>query len=357
MTMLNRVRGSRSAFSGAVVAAVLGAAVSSAPAVICIGPRQLVQPADQLTGGFAQYVGRFGNYVGVPISARHFVSSSHVGNAGGGTFFFRNGTAAETGYAYFVKGVDQDVTVYELNAGQPSFTLWAPIYNRTNEVGKALMLVGRGRDKGPQLFQAGNFIGWFWASTDDFALTWGTNTVNQTAVFGGPPGFAGDYLLFTFDQPAGPTEGIAALNDSTGPVFIVDPADGVAKLAAMVSGVDGGYSGTANGPQFSGALFDTRGLFIGPNLISGPNPIPINTYAARLSTRGTFLRGAAGVPPKPCPADLTGDRRVDTNDLVRFLGAFGSSGPTGIAGDVNDDGAVNTADLTVFLGQFGVGCP
>ncbi len=337
--------------------AALLSLTAAADAVICIGPRRFVQPADQQSGEFAQYVGRFGNYVGVPISPRHFVSSTHVGNAGGGAFYFRNGTGVETSYAYFLRAVDEDVSVYELSAGQPSFTLWAPVYNRTNEVGKPLTLIGRGRDKGPALNQGGNFIGWFWAGTDDFALTWGTNAVNQTAVFGGPPGFAGDYLLFTFDQAAGPGEGTAALNDSTGPVFITDPSDGVVKLAALISAVDGGYSGTPNGPQFSGALFDTRGLYLGPNLITGPVPIPINTYAARMSTRADFLRTHANVPPKPCPADLTGDRRVDTADLVRLLGAFGATGATGIPGDLNDDGAVNTADLTGFLGQFGGNCP
>ncbi len=335
----------------------LSALAPSAEAVICIGPRIPVTPADQLVGGVAQYVGRFGNYTAVPISPRHFVTASHIGNAGGGTFFYKNGTATETAYAYTLAGVDEDISVYQLSAGQPSFTLWSPIYTRSNEVGKPLVVLGRGRDKGPELNQAGNFIGWFWASTDDFLLTRGTNTVSQTAFFNGPPGFAGHYLLFTFDQSAGPTEATAALNDSTGPIFITDPADGVTKLAATISAVDGGYSGTANGPQFSGALFDTRGLFIGGSLISGPNPIPINTYAARMSQRLTFLRNTAGVPPLPCPADLNADRAIDTNDLVRFLGAFGTTVVPGAPGDINEDGQINTADLTAFLGAFGTRCP
>lgn len=339
--------------------AALGAllAAAHAHAVICIGPRQVVAPADKLAGGIAQYVGRFGNYTGTPIAPRYFVAANHIGNAGAGVFIYANGTATETTYACSLAGVDQDVAVYKLNDAQPSFTLWAPIYTRTNEVGLPLVCLGRGRDKGPPLNQAGNFIGWFWASTDDFVLTHGTNAVSTTMVFGGPPGFAGDYLLFTFDQAAGNTEACAALNDSSGPIFITDPADGVVKLAATITAVDGGYSGTANGPQFSGALFDTRGLFVGATLIQGPNPIPINTYAARMSTRQTFLRAVANVPPLPCPADLNGDRAVDTSDLVRFLGTFGTEVFPGAPGDLNEDGRVNTADLTMFLGMFGVPCP
>lgn len=50
--------------------------------------------------------------------------------------------------------------------------------------------------------------------------------------------------------------------------------------------------------------------------------------------------------------DLNADGAVNTADLTRFLGQFGSSGAF-LDADLNCDGAVNTADLTLFLGRFG----
>lgn len=54
-----------------------------------------------------------------------------------------------------------------------------------------------------------------------------------------------------------------------------------------------------------------------------------------------------------CPSDFTGDARVDTNDLIPFLAAFGTGGSSVAAYDLNGDGSVNTPDLVRFLGDFG----
>jgi hypothetical protein len=58
----------------------------------------------------------------------------------------------------------------------------------------------------------------------------------------------------------------------------------------------------------------------------------------------------------PCPGDLNNDNAVNTADLTRFLGRFGSSVLRGSNGDFNGDALVNTADLTYFLGRFGSAC-
>ncbi len=63
----------------------------------------------------------------------------------------------------------------------------------------------------------------------------------------------------------------------------------------------------------------------------------------------------AGVP-RPVVGDLNADRRVDTQDLVSFLGQFGQSVTPGTAADLNADGVVNVLDLTIFLGAFGKVC-
>ncbi len=344
----------------AVLAAIAIAAASAvAPAslgVINFGTRQVLQPADYLPGGRAQFVGRFGQYLGTPISPKYFVTANHIGNAGGGQFFYRNGTTTETQYTVTLAGAQDDLAIWQISGGDATFATWAPIYTRFNEAGKPMQAVGRGADKGPSLSTSFGLIGWFWGPQDAVAA-WGTNTVTGTISFGGPPGFAGQYLYWDFDQGQGDTECIVAVGDSGGPVFITDPADGILKLAGTITGVDGGYSGAPNGSQFSGALFDTRGLYLGPTLITGPNPIPASSYAVRLANRLNFLRSVAGVPPLPCPSDMNADRTINTADLTVLLSRFGQTVVPGSAGDVNEDGVVNTTDLTIFLAAFGTNCP
>ena len=53
-----------------------------------------------------------------------------------------------------------------------------------------------------------------------------------------------------------------------------------------------------------------------------------------------------------CAADLTADGRVDIDDLLLLLAAFGSSG----AGDIDSDGATSVADLLLLLSAYGGAC-
>jgi hypothetical protein len=71
----------------------------------------------------------------------------------------------------------------------------------------------------------------------------------------------------------------------------------------------------------------------------------------------SVLPAIAAVVPPACVGDLNGDNAVNTADLTRFLGRFGTTVTPGGPGDLNFDGVVNTADLTRFLGRFGQTCP
>ncbi|MGP1346736.1 MAG: FG-GAP-like repeat-containing protein [Phycisphaerales bacterium] len=53
-----------------------------------------------------------------------------------------------------------------------------------------------------------------------------------------------------------------------------------------------------------------------------------------------------------CPADLSGDGEIDSDDLGQLLGSFGSGG----AGDIDGDGDTDSDDLGVLLGLFGTSC-
>ncbi len=55
-----------------------------------------------------------------------------------------------------------------------------------------------------------------------------------------------------------------------------------------------------------------------------------------------------------CPADLTGDGVVNTQDFIAFLGAWSAGEPIA---DWNNDGVINTQDFVAFLGDWAAGCP
>lgn len=74
-----------------------------------------------------------------------------------------------------------------------------------------------------------------------------------------------------------------------------------------------------------------------------------------MATRGwneSDLR-TAGLPPAPCPSDLSGDGMIDGADLGAVLSAWGPC--AGCAADLNDDGVVDGGDLGALLSSWG-GC-
>lgn len=60
--------------------------------------------------------------------------------------------------------------------------------------------------------------------------------------------------------------------------------------------------------------------------------------------------------PVPCPADITGDRRVSLSDLGVVLSAYGCSAAP-CAGDVTGDQIVDLSDVALVLSAFGQDCP
>jgi hypothetical protein len=89
--------------------------------------------------------------------------------------------------------------------------------------------------------------------------------------------------------------------------------------------------------------------------------LPAGDYSVEYQAEVTVVGGEAtsdvGFLLMSRSADLNSDGAVNTLDLVRFLGKFGSSGlnswSEGTEADLNGDGNVDTADLVVLLGRFG----
>lgn len=284
----------------------------SAFAIITMGGagRNLTPAPDNL----GQYVGTFGDVLGIPIAPRYFVTAAHVGNPG--TFQFQNGTSTSTLYHPVSVAVDNDLAVYRIATSDPSFTLFAPLYTVGGEAGRELITLGRGTARGSPFLAADSSLrGWSWGPIDH-ATSWGRNNVTDTLW---TPDH-GDLLTFTFDRRLdggggllNPDEAIYSSLDSGGPVFIRDPYDGVWKLAGINFAVDGRFSLTQGGPFTDAALFDARGLWVGddgdatyldPSKFTGP--LPASSYATRIATRYGFLAQATGftVVPEPSAACL-----------------------------------------------------
>lgn len=265
-------------------------------------------PGGALAGSGWQYQGLFGNFLGTAISPNHFITAAHVGLAST-TFVskdFFNGvsditytinTTANSG-AGFWNIAGTDLRIFQING---TFSSYAPLYTSNNELGKELVVMGRGTQRGPTVSLSNIDIGWRWGSADSKAR-WGTNQVAATVADSG----GAQYLYATFDAAAGGNEAHLSSGDSGGSVFIKD--GGVWKLAGINYAVDGSwqYTNEKNETQFDAALFDAGGMYVG-NDTNGwtlvPNdvePVPSGFYSTRISSYQSQIFAITGVPEPEC---------------------------------------------------------
>jgi hypothetical protein len=245
------------------------------------------------------FTGRFGGFLGTAIGPKHIITATHVGSSG--TFLYSDGGAFENSYNITLAGTLNDLAIYQI-VGPQTFGHWIPIYTGSNEVGKQLVGIGNGTTRGNPVNtpSTSNLAGWEWGSGSTLR-SWGINTATQIVDPALTGTFGGDYVYTTFTRNLdgggnllNPDSYIFSGGDSGGATFLFDD-DGRWKLAGINSLVDQ-VSQTSNGPGYAAALFDARGFFDGPNLLDGPNPIPLGSYATRISSRQDFILGIVAVP-------------------------------------------------------------
>lgn len=245
------------------------------------------------------YTGRFGGFLGTAIGPQHLITATHVG--GSATFLYADGGAVEQSYNITLVGTQNDLAIYQIN-GPQTFSHYVPIYTGTNEVGKQLVVIGNGTTRGNPVNtpSTSNLAGWEWGGGGTLR-SWGINTSTNIVNPGLVGTFGGDYVYTTFTRtldgngnPTNPDSYVFSGGDSGGATFLLDD-DGRWKLAGINSLVDQ-VSQTSNGPGYAAALFDARGFFDGPNLLGGPDPIPLGSYATRISSRQEFILGLVAVP-------------------------------------------------------------
>ena len=247
-------------------------------------------PMGPFAGSGWQFEGQWGGVLGTPIAPQYFITAAHVGGNVGDTFTFDN--VSYTTVAMF-NSPNSDLRIWEVSGTFPTF---APLYTANNEVGKSLVVFGRGAPRGGAVMMGSDTKGWFLQSSDG-VQRWGTNVVSSITT-----GTAqqGDFLTAAFDHIGG-TEASLSFGDSGGAVFIQD-AMGNWKLAGINYGIDSPYSLQASGSNpFNADLFDQSGYYLQNDTThaweaqSGSG----HFYATRISSNDAWIMSVIPEPSIP----------------------------------------------------------
>jgi hypothetical protein len=234
------------------------------------------EPTGALAGSGWQYEGSFGAFLGTAIAPHYFVTAKHLGK--GPTHFLFHGVNYPIVRSF--ADPNADLLIFEVSGALP---LYAPLYSRSDEVGKRLLVIGRGTQRGTERIVNGQPCGWNWGASDS-VQRWGENQV---------AGIVGGKLHVLFDKGGLPQEAHISAGDSGGAVFLSD--GGVWKLAGINSDVDHFSSGASGGGPYEASLFDERGSYRSDGtLVTGDNPVPSGFYAARISSNIAWINSIIG---------------------------------------------------------------
>ncbi len=229
-------------------------------------------PTGELAGSGWQFEGMFGAFLGTAIGPHHFITAKHIGKVSDAFVFHGTNFPVVNGFP----DLQSDLQIFEVTGKLDEF---APLYSRSDEIGKHLVVMGRGTQRGAAKMVNGELRGWEYG-TSDHVQRWGENEVTSVTA----------RLLFVlFNQPGLPQEAHVSSGDSGGGVFLND--QGVWKLAGINSDVDTFVSGPDGGGPFSAALFDQRGFYrSNGTLVAGDKPVPSGFYASRISQRVGWIQ-------------------------------------------------------------------
>jgi len=243
-------------------------------------------PTGPLADSGWQYEGKFGGVTGTPIAPNFFITAEHIGGEGE-TFVYSGSTY--TTVAHF-DDPNSDLRIWQVSG---TFSTYAPLYTKSDEVGKSLVMFGRGGPRGAEVVLSGTSKGWEWTAADE-TLRWGENEV--AGIYNGGALYGLSLLGMTFSSDGGVNEGTYSEGDSGGGVFILD--GGVWKLAGVNSYADGPYgpNATPYDQSFNASLYNQDGYYA--DLLTGWQPAtgPGMIYASRISSSQEWI---ASVVPEP----------------------------------------------------------
>jgi len=230
------------------------------------------EPTGVLAGSGWQYEGRFGDYLGTAIAPHFFITAKHLGRVSSKFVYHGANYTITQGFP----DPRSDLQLFEVEETLPSY---APLYEKSDEVGQHLVVIGRGSRRGPERIINGQLQGWNYGASD-LVQRWGENQVAS---------IIRDRLYVLFDKAALPNEAHLSSGDSGGAIFLNDA--GTWKLAGINFDVDHFASGPDGGGRYDAAVFDERGSYrANGQLVSGEVPVPSGFYAARISSRLGWIK-------------------------------------------------------------------
>lgn len=251
--------------------------------------RNTSAPSGTLYNSGWQWEGKWGAFLGTPIAPNYFITAGHVGGGVGQSFTFNYKPYTTTG---MWDDPNSDLRIYKVNG---SFPTYAPLYTQPWEIGKQMVVIGRGSQRGGEVRVSNELKGWKWGYSDAIQ-SWGENVVSS-AVNGGTGN--GSLLQFTFTRSGGLyNESMLTAGDSGGGVFIKDGTTW--KLAGINKSVESWLSSNgAWGSGFNASAFDAGGLYYGGDghwrlVPNGSADVQASSYATRISSNMTWIRSVLG---------------------------------------------------------------
>jgi hypothetical protein len=285
----------------------------TAQAVIVYGFPGRLTTLPVLSGGVKpgwQFMGKYGMYTGIPIGPRAWVTATHVSGATGTLSYDNAGTSSLTNYAStrVDSTISGDLVVFQLNADQPDFTQWAPVWSDTatltDRVAAGTLdvyMFGRGTDRGTAIVNgSAQTVGWNWVDqTGNEPISYGTGKVFALV----NDASSNAYLQMPFFANTA-TSGIFSVGDSGGAVFGFDNVENRWELIGINSAVERVYA-APNVPlenTLPAAFFDARGYYVYNSQtsqwsqITGPGPVTLSSYSTSLPQKYSVLSPYIPVP-------------------------------------------------------------
>ncbi|MEE3179525.1 MAG: hypothetical protein VX317_07570 [Verrucomicrobiota bacterium] len=320
-------------------------------------------PTGSLAGSGWRFQGEYKEFLGTMISPRHFITAIHIGK-GPTTFVQKSWFSGETGdRVYYINPgfyngngsrdvPGTDLRIFEVYGEFPAY---APLYTRSNEAGRQVVMMGRGYPRGAEVTRLNQTRGWR-LGPGDMRVRWGTNTIDGFS----DAGVKGPMMVTDFDDVTGSDECQATFGDSGGAAFI--RRAGRWRLAGILFSAESVYdtnSVCGDESEFFAAMFDGAGFYLGEDndacddwtLITAANDLDESrTYMSRISANAAAIQ--AIIQPGFDDALKTPLQRFDD-----WLTGFGVTGGTAPDVDSESDSWPNAVEYLAALDPSAVDEP